>query len=78
MQVLHQRMHNYATVIAIESFEPKLRDPCNKMCCGEASASEDETQRSECCKTLRKLKRLLRDDINSAQKTMIGETAEAL
>ena len=78
MQVLHQRMYNYATVIAIESFEPKLRDPCNKMCCGEASASEDETQRSECCKTLRKLKRLLRDDINSAQKTMIGETAEAL
>ena len=78
MDMLHQRMHNYATMIAIESFEPKLRDPCNKMCCGEASASEDETQRSECCKTLRKLKRLLRDDINSAQKTMIGETAEAL
>ena len=78
MQVLHQRMYNYATVIAIESFEPKLRDPCNKMCCGEASASEDKTQRSECCKMLQNLKRLLRDDIKSAQEIILGETAEAL
>ena len=77
MDMLYQRMKNYATMIAIEIFEPKLRDPCNKMCHEEASDSENETQRDECFKVLGKMKRLLADNMTSMQSRMLGESTEA-
>ena len=77
MDMLYQRMKNYATMIAIEIFEPKLRDPCNKMCHEEASDSENETQRGECFKVLGKMKRLLADNMTSMQSRMLGESTEA-
>ena len=77
MDMLYQRMKNYATMIAIEIFELKLRDPCNKMCHEEASDSENETQRDECFKVLGKMKRLLADNMTSMQSRMLGESTEA-
>ena len=77
MDMLYQRMKNYATMIAIEIFEPKLRDPCSKMCHEEASAIESETQRGECLKVLGKMKRLLTDNMKSMQDRMLGESTEA-
>jgi len=77
MDMLYQRMKNYATMIAIEIFELKLRDPCNKMCHEEASDSENETQRDECFKVLGKMKRLLADNMTSIQSRMLGESTEA-
>ena len=77
MDMLYQRMKNYATMIAIETFEPKLRDPCSKMCHEEASAIESETQRGGCLKVLGKMKRLLTDNMKSMQDRMLGESTEA-
>ena len=77
MDMLYQRMKNYATMIAIEIFELKLRNPCNKMCHEEASDSENETQRDECFKVLGKMKRLLADNMTSMQSRMLGESTEA-
>ena len=77
MDMLYQRMKDYATMIAIEMFEPKLRDPCSKMCHEEASAIENETQRGECLKVLGKMKRLLTDNMKSVQNRMLGDSTEA-
>ena len=77
MNMLYQRMKNQAILIAIEIFEPKLRSPCSKMCYGEASAIEDETQRGECSKIFEKMKLLLTDDIKSTQERMLGQSTEA-
>ena len=77
MDMQYQRMKDDATMIAIEIFEPKLRDPCSKMCHEEASAIESETQRGECLKVLGKMKRLLTDNMKSMQDRMLGESTEA-
>ena len=77
MDMLYQRMKNYATMIAIEIFEPKLRGPWSKMCHDEASVIENETQRGECLKVLATTKRLLTDNMKSVQNRMLCESTEA-
>ena len=53
MEMLYQRMRNYANMMAADAIETKLRDPCCVL------KLHDETQRDECLKTLKKMKRLL-------------------
>ena len=55
MDMLYQRMRNYANMMAVDTIETKLRDPCCVL------KLHDDTQRDECLKTLKKMKRLLTD-----------------
>ena len=62
MDMLHQRMRNYANMMAVDTIATKLRDPCCVL------TLHDHTQRDECLKTLKKMKRLLREHNKSMQR----------
>ena len=55
MDMLYQRMRNYANMMAVDTIEAKLRDPCCMLLVNDAA------QRQECLKTLKKMKRLLKE-----------------
>ena len=53
MDMLYQRMKNYAEMMAVHTIETKLRDPCCTL------LLHDNSQRHECLKVLKKMKRTL-------------------
>ena len=55
MDMLYQRMKNYAEMMAVHTIEAKLRDPCCTL------LLHDDSQRHECLKALKTMKRTLLD-----------------
>ena len=64
MDMLYQRMRNYANMMAVDTIETKLRDPCCVL------KLHDDTQRDECLKTLKKMKRLFTDHNKRMQRIL--------
>ena len=62
MDMLYQRMRNYANMMAVDTIATKLRDPRCVL------TLRDHAQRDECLKTLKKMKRLLRERNKSMQR----------
>ena len=62
--MLYQRTRNYANMMAVDTIETKLRDPCCVM------QLRDDTQRDECLKTLKKMKRVLTDHNKRMQRIL--------
>ena len=62
MDMLYQRMRNYANMMAVDTIATELRDPCCML------TLHDHPQRDECLKTLKKMKRLLREHNKSMQR----------
>ena len=52
MDMIYQRMRNHANMMAVDIIETKLRDTCCVL------QLQDDTQREECLRTLRKMKRI--------------------
>ena len=55
MDMLYQRMRNYANMMAVDTIETKLRDPCCVL------KLLDDTRCDECLETLKEMKRLFTD-----------------
>ena len=64
MDMLYQNMRNYANMMAVDTIETKLCDPCCVL------KLHDDTQRDECLKTLKKIKRSVTDHNKRMQRIL--------
>ena len=71
MDMIYQRMRHHANIMAVDIIETKLRDTCCVL------QLQDDTQREECLRTLRKMKRIFTEH-NKVMQRILCESSLAI